>query len=83
MTQAQLAEAVGVLRTSVTNVEAGRQKLPLHLLYKMCITLDVEIASIVPSNEEVIGQPALPFGIYRKGDDLPSGLAEILEGVGE
>lgn len=82
-TQAQLAEATGVLRTSVTNIEAGRQKLPLHLLYRMCVALDVEVASIVPSNEEVAGQPALPFSIYGGDDELPPGLAEILRDVGE
>lgn len=83
-TQAQLAEATGVLRTSVTNIEAGRQKLPLHLLYRMCVALNVEISSVVPSNEEVAGQVALPFGsIYGDNDELPPGLAEILKGVGE
>ncbi len=83
VTQAQLAEAVGVLRTSVTNIEAGRQKPPLHLLYRMCVALGVEVTSIVPSNEEVAGQPALPFSIYGGDDELPPGLAEILKGVGE
>lgn len=84
MTQAQLAAATGVLRTSVTNIEAGRQKPPLHLLYRMCVVLDVEVSSIVPSNEEVAGQVALPFGsIYRDNDELPPDLVEILKGVGE
>lgn len=84
VTQEQLAKAAGVLRTSVTNIEAGRQKPPLHLLYRMCVALDVEVSSIVPSNEEVAGQVALPFGsIYRDNDELPPGLAEILKSVGE
>ncbi|MEW6636048.1 MAG: helix-turn-helix transcriptional regulator [Actinomycetota bacterium] len=83
VTQAQLAEAVGVLRTSVTNIEAGRQKPPLHLLYRMCVALDVEVSSVVPSNEEVVGQVASPSGIYGNEDELPPGLAEILKGVGE
>ena len=56
MTQAQLADAVGVLRTSIANIEAGRQKPPLHLLYKLCMELGVEVADILPSNA-VISQP--------------------------
>lgn len=28
LTQAHVAEGVGVLRTSITNIEAGRQKAP-------------------------------------------------------
>ena len=56
MTQAQLADAVGVLRTSIANIEAGRQKLPLHLLYKLCIELGVEVVDILPRNM-AISQP--------------------------
>lgn len=83
VTQEQLAKAAGVLRTSVTNIEAGRQKPPLHLLYRMCVALDVEVSSVLPSNEEVTGQIALPFGIYGENDELPPELAEILKSVGE
>jgi transcriptional regulator with XRE-family HTH domain len=83
VTQAQLAEAAGVLRTSITNIEAGRQKPPLHLLYKMCMALDVEVSSIVPTNEEVAGTSAVPFDIYGGSDELPPRLAEILEGLEE
>lgn len=83
VTQAQLAEAAGVLRTSVTNIEAGRQKPPLHLLYRMCLALDVEVSSILPANDEVAGASAAPFGIYDDSDELPPQLAELFKGVGE
>lgn len=83
VTQARLADAVGVLRTSVTNIEAGRQKPPLHLLYRMCVALDVEISSLLPTNEEVTGVSAVPFGIYGNSDELPAWLAAALKGVGE
>ncbi|GAA0719301.1 helix-turn-helix domain-containing protein [Dactylosporangium roseum] len=32
LTQAQLAAAAGLTRSSVANVEAGRQRIPLHVL---------------------------------------------------
>lgn len=83
VTQAQLAEAAGVLRTSITNIEAGRQKPPLHLLYKMCMALDMEVSSVIPANEEVAGASAVPFNIYSGSDELPPQLAEILRGMGE
>jgi transcriptional regulator with XRE-family HTH domain len=83
LTQAQLADAAGVLRTSVTNIEAGRQKPPLHLLYRMCVALDVEVSSILPPNEEVAGESAVPFGIYDDSDELPPQLAELFKGVGK
>ncbi|MEA5576071.1 helix-turn-helix transcriptional regulator [Anabaena sp. UHCC 0451] len=53
MTQAELADAIGVLRTSITNIEAGRQKAPLHVLYQLCIVLDVKVAAILPTEAEV------------------------------
>ena len=34
--QADLAKRVGLTRTSVTNIEAGRQRLQLHQIEKFC-----------------------------------------------
>lgn len=48
LTQGRLAERVEVERTSITNAEGGRQRLPLHLLYRLCGELDLEIASLLP-----------------------------------
>jgi len=48
VTQSQLGEATGLLRTSVTNIEAGRQKAPLHVIYRMCAFLGIEVATVLP-----------------------------------
>lgn len=42
MTQAALAEACGLERTSVTNLEAGRQMPRLDVLYRMAAALKME-----------------------------------------
>lgn len=52
--QEQLAAAIGMLRTSVANIESGRQKTPLHVLYRVCAFLDVEPAVLLPSLTEVV-----------------------------
>jgi transcriptional regulator with XRE-family HTH domain len=52
-TQAWLAERVGMLRTSITNIEKGRQKPPLHVIYALCDALDVDPFEILPTLEEV------------------------------
>src|SRR4051794_28719267 len=52
-TQGQLAEEVGVRRTSITNIEAGRQKVPLHLLYKLCAALEIEVVDVLPTNNDI------------------------------
>ena len=52
-TQAWLAKRVGVLRTSVTNIETGRQKAPLHVIYALCNALEVDPLEILPRPSEV------------------------------
>lgn len=58
LTQAELAERAGLLRTSVTNIEAGRQKAPLHVLYAICAAMKADVRGVLPSLEE-LDQPAL------------------------
>ena len=53
MTQEQLAKAVGFLRTSVVNIEAGRQRVPLATLYDIADALGVQAAALLPRNEDV------------------------------
>jgi DNA-binding XRE family transcriptional regulator len=48
MTQAKLAQEVGLERTSITNIERGNQKVPLHVLYRICEALQVPINEVLP-----------------------------------
>lgn len=54
VTQDELAERVGVTRTSITNIESGSQKLPLHLLFRICAALNLEAADILPRLSDVV-----------------------------
>jgi transcriptional regulator with XRE-family HTH domain len=51
VTQAHLAEEIQMTRSSVANLEAGRQRVPLHLLFAIADMLSVEPASILPARE--------------------------------
>ena len=53
LTQAQLAEMVGLERTSITNIERGNQKVPLHALYRICEALRAPITDVMPAISEV------------------------------
>lgn len=57
LTQAELAEMVGLERTSITNIERGNQKVPLHVLYRICEALRVPITDVMPAVPEVQAQP--------------------------
>jgi len=51
LTQQGLAELVSLTRTSITNVERGRQKFLLHTLADLAKALQVEPASLLPRLE--------------------------------
>jgi DNA-binding XRE family transcriptional regulator len=79
MTQSQLAAEVGVLRTSVTNIETGRQKAPLHLLFRICAALGVEVATMIPENAEIVRPNAVPVEVDGEVRLIPPKAAEALE----
>src|SRR5215217_3046337 len=49
LTQGELAQRVGMTRTSITNIESGRQKVQLHTLYDIAAALDVSPQALLPS----------------------------------
>jgi DNA-binding XRE family transcriptional regulator len=79
MTQTQLAETIGVLRTSITNIEAGRQKAPLHMIYQLCIVLSVEVATILPTKAEVTQPTTDSLKIEGEIEQVPPKAAEFLQ----
>lgn len=48
LTQDELGAHVSLTRTSITNIEAGRQKFLLHTLYEIAEALDVQPAALLP-----------------------------------
>lgn len=50
MTQAHLAARVGLLRSSVANIEAGRQRITVHVLYHLCEVLGLDVATAIPAH---------------------------------
>ncbi len=83
VTQGQLAKEVGVLRTSITNIEAGRQKVPLHLLYKICTALEVEVVEILPTNAEIAQPSTVPVELDGDVRHVPPKTAEALRQLQE
>ena len=47
-TQEKLAKAVNLDRTSISNIEQGRQKMLLHSLYEIANALGVEPFDLLP-----------------------------------
>lgn len=66
MTQDELARRVGMTRTSITNIESGRQKVQLHTLYDVADALNVPIKDLLP--------PPKVATMEAIEDKLPEGL---------
>lgn len=52
LTQSELADRVGVTRTSISNLESGRQRVPIDTLFSICDVLGTEPRDILPTVEE-------------------------------
>lgn len=50
-TQEELADLVDVSRTSITNLESGQQRPPLHLLLRIASALDCELHDLLPTRK--------------------------------
>lgn len=54
LTQTDLGTAVGLTRTSISNVEKGRQKMLLHTFYDVAETLMADLSTILPRQGQAI-----------------------------
>lgn len=63
LTQAQVAERVGLSRTSVTNIERGSQHIALHQLFLLASAVGCEPAELLPDHalalEELLSPDAM------------------------
>ena len=55
LTQEHLADRVGLTRTAITNIEAGKQSITLHAYFSLCAALNVSPTILVSQLEN---QPA-------------------------
>ena len=51
MTQEALARRIGLTRSSVANLEAGRQKIQVHILVSIASALRVDLDRLIPESE--------------------------------
>ena len=56
LSQAKLAEKLKMSRTSVVNIEAGRQRLPIHVLWQIADEIGTEASLLIPRQSEYYEQ---------------------------
>ena len=52
--QIELAQKVGLERTSITNIETGKQNASIIVLYRICEVFQIDINKLLPKPEDII-----------------------------
>lgn len=61
LSQKDFGRAVGLSRTSITNIESGRQPVSLPNLYAMADVLQVDVADLLPTVKPLAVVPRAVF----------------------
>lgn len=67
-TQDELASALGLSRTSVTNIESGRQAVSLELAWRIAAAFEAPLAKLVPTTSVAEEPPSEVFQNLRPGE---------------
>lgn len=66
MSQKNLADAVGVSRASIANIERGHHRVQLHVLYDIATALDVEPHDLMPHPEHAERNSKIPEDVRKE-----------------
>lgn len=60
LTQEDLGKLVNLTRTSITNIEGGKQKIPIDSLYNFAEVLNTNVYSLLPNEGTLLQNIQLP-----------------------
>lgn len=81
LSQGALGKRIGLSRASVANIENGRQRIPLHHLYRMAKALGVNAHTLLP-NIDGFPSPAVERGINSSTQLSASEQADVAKVLG-
>ena len=79
MTQDDLARQINMTRTSVTNVEGGRQKIPLHHLLRIANALGADLRDLIPDRTELQVRKLVSVSIDGEQHEVPPEAANFIK----
>src|SRR5215475_6738399 len=65
LSQDSLAQRLGISRTSMVNIEASRQRTPLHVLWQIAELLETKLTLLIHEPEELL-EPTSQAGLDRE-----------------
>ena|SRR5712664_1587999 len=82
ITQEQLAEQIGLSRTSITNIEQGRQKVLLHQMFALAESLKIRPEALLPAVAIFDVSPRIEekLGKHLKGSEKDWGRLIVASG---
>jgi transcriptional regulator with XRE-family HTH domain len=80
ITQEELARRIGLPRPSYANIESGRQRVPLDVVWRAAVVLDLSIAALVPEPLPVRIDPPPLFPLAAAAISPSRGLANMTAG---
>ena len=60
LSQFDLAEKLGMSRASIVNIECGRHRIQIHVLFQIARILGIEVQDLMPRFADSGPTPALP-----------------------
>ncbi len=66
LTQVDLADRVGLSRTSITNIEKGRQGISLHMLLQLASAVGVQPVGLLPETKNSPKQDLIDRKILKQ-----------------
>lgn len=76
LSQARVAKKLGMSRASIVNIEAGRQRAPVHVLWQIAELLGTEVRLLIPAQADYQqnGEPLrLDPDVIRKIEEAANG----------
>lgn len=79
LSQIELAQHVALTRTSISNIENGRQHLPIHQLYRFAEVLECSVHELLPESAALFEaeSPELQLASKTERSDLRKFLSTI------
>ena len=77
LSQADLAVAIKLTRTSISNIEKGRQKVLLHTFVEMLHVLNVQPGKLLPVSQPTSLPPGLNSLARDERDFVERGLGQL------
>jgi transcriptional regulator with XRE-family HTH domain len=75
LSQEKLAKRVGMSRTSITNIEKGRQQIPLHMLYSLADALGLDPVALLPDKRKFAQEDQT---VVINLSELPADIADFV-----